>query len=704
MALSSLSILCLVAVVTLPSLTDAQVSDKHVGCYYGVWAYTRPGVGSFWPEDIDVSLCDVIYYGFGNILNDTFEVCSWDPWFDMSMEMDSGEQSIKNCIQERDGFAWPPGCVTDDGLEYCHYDGIRRTVALKANNPNLKVLFSVGGWTAGGWVFSQMAQTPESRLKFIQSAVHFIDYFGLDGIDLDWEFPGYDMLTLEETDPNDKYHFTSLMQELRAVFDKHDPPYLLTFAAAADPKKAADGFELDLVHNAIDWINIMSYDYHGAWDPFTGIDQPLYGKWEEGFPGHPMYQFNMHDTVQYYLNQGVPSEKLVLGIHTEGKSWILEKPATEETCPGPDCGAGIYCPTAEGGPNVTYSRQVGWMFYYEVLQFYYNDTIPDAELSPEWPDLIVGKEHWTIYDHENNNVDGCYMAPFAYQGKYWISYDDVPSVNLKARYANHYGLKGAFVWEVDSDNFQGLFAEFGFEKYTILAEINRAVISKEGLTPEEVLGHANENKGKCVPEAPMCIPDWGQECTLDNDCNENPDVLCDPTYSNCFYCDGVQCKNGCGDNVNCGGDNNMCTGDHECEPNGTPIVNQITVKTQDCANCDPTQKEQGLQIELTSWMDLETCITENLDRSDHHDYVAGRTSRFGSRDGIGPCGIDLYQEISSAKALWTGPGTWTPNSVDTMCVDFFGDKSPTCCCSLSRSITNSDGWVDLSDCVCHYSP
>ena len=105
-----------------------------------------------------MELCDVIYYGFGNVLNDTFEVCSWDPWFDMG-PVDFGEPSIKNCIQERDGDVWPAGCTTSAGLEYCHYDGIRRTLALKEKNADLKVLFSVGGWTAGGWIFSQMAET-----------------------------------------------------------------------------------------------------------------------------------------------------------------------------------------------------------------------------------------------------------------------------------------------------------------------------------------------------------------------------------------------------------------------------------------------------------------------------------------------------------------------------------------------------------------
>ena len=63
--------------------------------------YFRPGLGEFWPEDIDVELCDVIYYGFGNILNDTYEVCSWDPWFDLSMEIDGPDGTIANCVQAR---------------------------------------------------------------------------------------------------------------------------------------------------------------------------------------------------------------------------------------------------------------------------------------------------------------------------------------------------------------------------------------------------------------------------------------------------------------------------------------------------------------------------------------------------------------------------------------------------------------------------
>ena len=519
-----ISITCLSFLLFISNVS-ATLPEKHVGCYYGVWAYTRPGLGEFWPEDIDVSLCDVIYYGFGNVLNGTYEVCSWDPWFDMAMS-DQADTTIKNCIQERDGIAWPPGCYTESGLEYCHYDGMRRTIALKEKNPNLKVLFSVGGWTAGGWIFSQMAASRENRQKFEKSVIHFLHYFGFDGLDLDWEFPGYDMLPEEPTNPDDKIHFTSLIQELSTVFQVEG--FLLTFAGSPDPFKAGNAYELDKIVNHVDWINVMSYDYSGPWDDFTGIDAPLYGRWGEGFVGHPKYQFNMHETFKYYLSY-VPANKLAMGIHTESKGWVLSD--INKT--------GCYCPSDEGSPNMTYSRQQGWLNYYEILQFWYNETIED----PLWSDAKPGKESWTIYDKEAGNWDGCYLSPYMYQGRYWISYDDEDSVDVKVRYANHYDLRGAFIWEIDTDNFRGL---YGYNNYTILSAVKQAVVGGQGLQPNEILGNANDNMG-CSPQVPFCDIDFqpNNTCSSSLDCNEDNAVICDGRYSNCFFCDtDMTCKPG----------------------------------------------------------------------------------------------------------------------------------------------------------------
>ena len=86
---------------------------------------------------------------------------------------------------------------------------------------------------------------------------------------------------------------------------------------------ADNSFELEKIHESLDWLNLMTYDYSGDWDNYTGIDAPLYGRYQEGFPDHPKYKFNVHETVQHYLSKGVPASKLSLGVHTENKGWIL---------------------------------------------------------------------------------------------------------------------------------------------------------------------------------------------------------------------------------------------------------------------------------------------------------------------------------------------------------------------------------------------
>ena len=319
---------------------------------------------------------------------------------------------------------------------------------------------------------------------------------------------------------------------------------------------------------------------------------------------------------------------------------------------------------------MTYSRQEGWMFYYEVLQFFYNDTIPDAEIPTHWPDLKPGLQHWTIYDSANGNQDGCYMAPYAYQNRYWISYDDEHSADLKARYANHYGLKGTFVWEVDTDNFRGLFEAQGFRRYTILATLNDAATSGQGLTGNEILGHAHENKGRCMPEAPMCdawpdvtIPTGPlstpttptPQCVADSDC-EMSDGICNNDYTNCNYCNATEgCLPGrwglvklitvsflfagCSTDANCQGDMVCVTAEHVCKQPGAPIVVDMMVKTKSCSGCDSGNTENGLQVQLTGLAGLADCTTDNLDNPDAHDYAPGSVAHFGSDGGLGGCGV-----------------------------------------------------------------
>ena len=90
---------------------------------------------------------------------------------------------------------------------------LKSLLALKQQNPRLKVLVSVGGWEADG--FSDAALTDESRDVFARSAVGFVRAHGVDGIDLDWEYPGQGVAGIKYR-AEDKQNFTQLLKRVCA--------------------------------------------------------------------------------------------------------------------------------------------------------------------------------------------------------------------------------------------------------------------------------------------------------------------------------------------------------------------------------------------------------------------------------------------------------------------------------------------------------
>ena len=62
--------------------------------------------------------------------------------------------------------------------------------------------------------------------------------------------------------------------------------------------------------------------------------------------------------------------------------------------------------------------------------------------------------------------------------------------------------------------------------------------------------------------------------------------------------------------------------------------------------------------------------------------------------------IDLNLSLEGGSIAWTGPGTWTPESQNPICVDFYGDNNNNCCCQLGQALTQEDGFKPLSNCYC----
>ena len=138
---------------------------------------------------------------------------------------------------------------------------------LKAQNPHLITMISVGGWTLSSR-FSDAALTAASRSKFAASAVAFIRKYSFDGVDIDWEYPGGGGLETNVSRPEDKQNFTALLTELRRQLDaagqQDNRRYYLSIAAPAGPDKIAN-IEPAKIAAVLDWINVMTYDLHGAW-------------------------------------------------------------------------------------------------------------------------------------------------------------------------------------------------------------------------------------------------------------------------------------------------------------------------------------------------------------------------------------------------------------------------------------------------------
>lgn len=192
---------------------------------------------------------------------------------------------------------------------------IAALVALKSDNPELKILVSVGGWTWSGG-FSDMALSTASRAKFIVSCVELAKKHNLDGIDLDWEYPalkGYNNIHRKE----DTQNFTLLLRELRRALDAFNSDLLLTIAAGAMPTYVAST-ELPEISKELDFINLMTYDFAGGWDKVTGHHSQLY-------TGHPTKQaLSTSSAVESFLEAGVPKEKLVVGLAFYGRGWKVK--------------------------------------------------------------------------------------------------------------------------------------------------------------------------------------------------------------------------------------------------------------------------------------------------------------------------------------------------------------------------------------------
>lgn len=187
---------------------------------------------------------------------------------------------------------------TFDGVNISNPGRFKKLSELKAVNPKLKILLSVGGWGAGR--FSEMAADEACRKKFAGNCRRLTEEYGLDGIDIDWEYPTQKSAGISYS-PEDTQNFTLLMRDLRKVLGKKK---LLTCATIA----SGEYIDFGNCIKYIDLVNVMSYDMASP----PKHHSPLYASDISGW-------MTTDAAVKKHLEKGVPHDKLVVGMPFYGR-------------------------------------------------------------------------------------------------------------------------------------------------------------------------------------------------------------------------------------------------------------------------------------------------------------------------------------------------------------------------------------------------
>ena len=313
----------------------------------------------------------------------------------------------------------------------------------RAHNANTKVLPSIGGWTLSD-NFPGIAASTLKRTQFAHSCCDLIRTYNFDGIDIDWEYPGY---ATHSGTLADKQNFTIFLQQIKdsltALGTQQGKTYLLTACFGAS-KSNMENIEWSSVQNLVDIINLMSYDYFGSWDAAANHNSPLF----QPLQGDP--SFNIDSSVSHLMTHyQVPANKIAAGVAFYGRS--------AKTSGSP----ALFAPIT-GVDLITFGEDDGTPLYYNILK-------KQNQFSRLWD--ANAKVPYLVGNGSLNT---------------FVSYDDEESVGLKAQYIKDKNLGGAIIWEITGDYLE-TFPGSGVIGSTPLIDTLKSVLCNGSVSPNPSL-------------------------------------------------------------------------------------------------------------------------------------------------------------------------------------------------------------------------
>jgi len=403
-ATAGISLVLAASLMASPTKAELDAHKKIVG-YYPEWgAYA--GHNNYAPADIPFEKLTHVNYAFAKITNG--EIGVFDEW-------------------AATGIAFGESF----GSEFAGTLG--QFKKLKASHPNTSFLISVGGWSLSA-AFHDVAATSAARKKFADSCVRYIRKWRFDGVDIDWEFPGHarqaDKIDnandtgTPQADDSEIVTFTLLLKDIRDALTKAGEEdgryYQLTAAIGAGADKILKT-EPDKYMQYLDFVNMMTYDMHGAWNETTNHQSALYQN-----PALPDDGYTVDSAVKFFESYGIDSNKILIGspFYTRGWKGVLNDGPIVEL---PGLGA-----TADGGADGTWDggQAAGVNPYYYVTSVLENDASFKKYRDP------ISKMPY-IYSESKGEM---------------YTYEDETSLHERINYVKENDLGGVIYWEITSDS------------------------------------------------------------------------------------------------------------------------------------------------------------------------------------------------------------------------------------------------------------